>query len=616
MGGRLIVGMAGHIDHGKSALVTALTGRPMDRLAEERRRGITIDLNFAPLPLANGTIAGLIDVPGHEDFVRTMAAGASGIDLALLVIAANEGWKPQTFEHLAVLAYLGIPAGIPVLTKSDLVTQDAVATLAVQTERELEISPVRFEAPIVMSARTGTGLEELRAAIQTLADTIRPRPADDLFRLPLDRVFSLSGPGTIVTGTTWSGTIGVGDGVTVLPQRLDARVRTIEEHGHSRSRSEPGTRTAVGLAGVSRDGIARGSVLVSRDDPWPVTAALDARLTLSSNAPRPLTARARVRVLLGTTEVMARVVPRSPIAPGTSGDATLALEDALVARGGDRFVIRSFSPVTTIGGGVVLDPDPPRRITRSPVPIEMSESRLLALLARRPSGIARRSLPLLLGVPPGDAEAAAARATGVRGLADRWVSGSLIESTAERALTVTADHHAQHPEARGLPLETLRRSLRADEVIIGAAIGDLTAAGRLHVRDGVAALPGFAPQVPGGEDTLARLVHLIEGAGLTPPTLGELEASSGLRNLAGTARTAAARGVLTAVEPDRYYGGPALSRFTDVLRELGKAGSISPGQVRDRLGLSRKYLIPLLEWADRAGITVRGENGRRLRTAR
>ncbi len=587
----------------------------MDRLAEERRRGITIDLNFAPLSLAPDARGGLVDVPGHEDFVRTMAAGASGVDLALLVIAANEGWKPQTFEHLAVLEYLGIPLGIPVLTKSDLVAPAALAGLAAETVERLATSPVRFASPVVVSTRTGEGLDGLRAAIRGQAGTLQPRPADDLFRLPLDRVFSLSGIGTIVTGTAWSGTIRVGDAVVVLPQRLDARVRTIEEHAQSRSRSEPGARTAVGLAGLSRDGIARGSVLVARDEPWPVTMALDAKLTLSPDAPRALTARARVRVLLGTTEVMARVAPRSPIAPGTSGDARLALEQPLVARGGDRFVIRSFSPVTTIGGGVVLDPEPPRRFSRLPVPLEGSELRLLALLARRPSGISRRALSLMLGMPPGDAETVASSASGVRGLADRWATESVIESIAERALRTTAEYHDEHPEARGLPLETLRRSLGADETIIDAAIGDLTAAGRLRVQDGISAMARFVPRVPGGEDTLARLVRLIEGAGLTPPTLAELEASSGLRNLAGTARAAAARGVLTAVEHDRYYASSALSRFTDVLRELGRAGSISPGQVRDRLGLSRKYLIPLLEWADKEGITVRKEDGRRLRTA-
>jgi selenocysteine-specific elongation factor len=608
--------MAGHIDHGKSALVTALTGRSMDRLAEERRRGITIDLNFAPLTLPNGTFAGVIDVPGHEDFVRTMAAGASGVDLALVVISASEGWKPQTFEHLAVLEYLGIPAGVPVLSKADLVSPDVVAALAADTAGQLKGSPVRFTSPVAVSTRTGQGIDELRTAIQKLAVTVPGRPADDLFRLPVDRIFSLSGVGTIVTGTSWSGTVGVGEEVTVLPKGLDARVRTIEEHGHSRTRSEPGARTAVGLAGMPRDGIIRGSVLVSQDAPWRTTMTIDARVFLSATAPRALTARARIRVLLGTAEVMARIVPRSPIAPGTSGDARLALEEPLVARGGDRFVIRSFSPVTTIGGGMVLDPDPPRRISRVPVPVEMSEPRLLALVARRPSGLTRRSLPLLLGLPPHDAELAAGQARGVRGLADRWVSETVIQSAAERALHMTAAHHEEHPEARGLPLETLRRALGVDETIIDAAIGDLSAGGRLRIQDGVSAVPGFVARVPGGEDTLARLVHMIEEAGLTPPTLGELEASSGLRNLAATARTAAARGVLTAVERDRYYGGPALSRFADVLRDLGRSGSIIPGQVRDRLGLSRKYLIPLLEWADRAGITVRVGDGRRLRTGR
>ncbi|MEO7986743.1 MAG: selenocysteine-specific translation elongation factor, partial [Gemmatimonadales bacterium] len=295
MGGSLIVGMAGHIDHGKSALVTALTGAPMDRLAEERRRGITIDLNFAPLALEDGGVAGVIDVPGHEDFVRTMVAGASGVDLALLVIAADEGIMPQTLEHLAVLEHLRVPAGIPVITKADLASKEDLESLSTGIEDRLTTSIVRFERPVVTSVRSGEGLGELKTRIAASAGRVAWRISSDYFRLPIDRAFSVPGVGTVLTGTAWSGTIAVGDEVLILPGTLRGRVRSIESHGRSLQRSEPRARTAVGLAGVDRSAIDRGGVVVAQGDPWQVTTAFDAELTVHVNAPRPIGTRTRIR---------------------------------------------------------------------------------------------------------------------------------------------------------------------------------------------------------------------------------------------------------------------------------------------------------------------------------
>ena len=244
----MIVGTAGHIDHGKSALVTALTGKPMDRLAEERRRGITIDLNFAPLDLGAGVTAGVVDVPGHEDFVRTMVAGASGIDLALLVVAADEGIMPQTEEHLAILERLRIPAGIPVITKSDLVEPEWADLVASEVGERLSGSPVHFETPIIVSARTGQGIDTLRQRLLERAKEASSTPANDLFRLPIDRAFSVAGVGTVVTGATWSGRVSLGDAVVLLPGGAGGRVRSLETHGAGLERSIPGARTAVGIS--------------------------------------------------------------------------------------------------------------------------------------------------------------------------------------------------------------------------------------------------------------------------------------------------------------------------------------------------------------------------------
>jgi selenocysteine-specific elongation factor len=609
----MIVGMAGHIDHGKSALVAALTGRTMDRLAEERRRGITIDLNFAPLELEPGRVAGVVDVPGHEDFVRTMVAGASGIDVALLVVAADEGIMPQTLEHLAILEHLGVPAGIPVVTKADLVEADWLELVLLDLAERLQGSSVAFGPPLAVSARSGQGLPELRRRLA--AQTAAARPSADLFRLPVDRSFSVAGIGTVVTGTAWSGQVGVGDMVAVLPGGVTGRVRSVEMFGRAAERSEPGARTAVGIAGVSRDEVRRGQVLVLAGDPWESTSALDVELALDASAPRALAHRTRVRVHLGTGEVLARVLPRAPIEPGGHGLARLALEAPVVARGGDRLVIRSYSPVATIGGGRVLDPLPPLRRAAWPGGLTASEpgERLSALLDRRPAGVAGGLLPVLLGLPPKAALGVAKGLPGAREAGGIWVPERIVEALGARALAEIRRFHRAQPSERGLPLETLRHALRAPAPVAEAALGELTRAGRIRQRDGVAALAGFAPKVEGGDAEVDRIIGILEAAALSPPSLAELEASTGRRDLGALLRLAAASGRVEAVERDRYYARAALDRFTRTLTDMGREADIVPSAVRERLGISRKYLIPLLEWADGKGLTVRVGDVRRLR---
>jgi selenocysteine-specific elongation factor len=611
----MIIGTAGHIDHGKSSLITALTGRPMDRLEEERRRGITIDLNFAPLDLGAGQLAGVVDVPGHEDFVRTMVAGASGIDLALLVVAADEGIMPQTEEHLAILEQLGVSAGVPVVTKIDLVEPDWVELVSQELSERLRHSVLGFEPPVAVSARTGAGIELLRERLRArAAGLVRPH-SEDLFRLPIDRSFSVAGVGTVVTGTAWSGRIAIGDAVRVLPGSGEGRVRSIETHGRALEKSEPGARTAVGIAGLDRADAQRGSLLLSQVPPWDVTTALDVEVVLLPSAAHPLRARTRVRLLLGTAEVMARVLPRSLLQPGQRGPARLVLEQPLVARGEDRFVLRSFSPVTTIGGGRVLDPHPPRRRAVWPAGLPAAEpaTRFVALLERRPAGILGAELPLLLGVPPADAARIAAAAPDVRKLEGRWVSGAVLAAIAGRALEILRQFHHTHISDPGLPLETLRHSLRAPQSMVEASLGDLERSRRIRRTDSVVALTGFAPRVAGGEAEIDRIVRMLTEASLSPPTVAELSRLTGRTDVAATLRLAAARGDVEAVERDRYYSREALQRFTTTLEELGRERPIVPADVRDRLGISRKYLIPLLEWADGKGVTVRVGDGRRLR---
>ncbi len=615
MGNGVIIGTAGHIDHGKSALVTALTGRPVDRLAEERRREITIELNFAPLDLGQGHIAGIIDVPGHEDFIRTMVAGASGIDLALLVVAADEGIMPQTEEHLTILEQLGIPAGLPVLTKTDLVDPEWLQLVTAELVERLSRSRIAFEVPMAVSARTGEGIEALRDHLRHLAEGLPLSLPPDAFRMPIDRCFSVPGVGTVVTGTSWSGRLRLGDTAIVWPSGLQGRVRSLESYGQPVERSLPRARTAVGIAGLDRHAIRRGDVLVTDDLAWRSTSALDVEIDLVPAALKSLTSRSRVRLHLGTAEIMARVLPQVPIDPGSRGLARLKLEGSTIARAGDRFVLRSYSPVTTIGGGLVLDPIPPGRRSVWPSGVSATDPahRLEAALLRHHEGIGTESLPIMLGLPRAAATQVARGLRGARLLEETWVRQETVEEAGSRALSVLREYHRQHISEPGMPLETLRHSIGAGHLVVEAALNDSIRAGRIRRMDGVIALAGFVPRVVGGDPEIERVVGLLLEANLTPPSVPELERSSGRRDVLAVLRLAAARGRVEAVERDRYYTREALEQFTSVLTELGREGDIVPSAIRDRLGITRKYLIPLLEWADGKGITVRVGEGRRLR---
>ncbi|HKP28481.1 MAG TPA: selenocysteine-specific translation elongation factor [Gemmatimonadales bacterium] len=603
----MIIGTAGHIDHGKSTLVTALTGRAMDRLAEERRRGITIDLNFAPLEIDGVVAAGIVDVPGHEDFVRTMVAGASGIDLVLLVVDAVEGIRPQTLEHLAVVEQLRIPRGIPVLTKTDIADPDWIDLVEMELAERLAASPVAFERVARVSALTGAGIDELKERLRPFEGQV-VRPTDGPLRLPIDRAFALAGVGTVVTGTLWSGTVAVGDAVRIEPGALDGRVRSVESHGRSVGPAVPGSRTAIGLAGVELGSIGRGQTLVRATDQWSPVRVIDCVVSQLSDAPRPLVSRNRVRVHHGTAEVMARVYPREPISPGGSGPARLVLESPLIVRGGDRLVLRSYSPVTTIGGGWIADPDPPRKAAW-PAEILSTDPRvrLAGLLRRREQGIPASALPRVLGEDLRVQAVPDAVQVG-----DRLLHRPEFEELRAGLLGRLEAFHRQEPAAQGISLETLRASLRARAWLADEWLGRLEEDGLVRLADGLAALASHRPSSGGGDEELASVVRQVEAAGLEGTTVSQLAGAVRVRDLRGALRVALDRGLVEAVEMDRYLGTPALAQAAEAIRDAGKDNvEIQPGAVRDRIGLSRKHVIPLLEWADRKGITWRDREGKR-----
>ena len=609
----VIVGTAGHIDHGKTALVKALTGVDTDRWAEEQRRGITIDLGFAPLPLDPDTQVSVVDVPGHEGFVRNMLAGATGIDAALLIVAADEGPMPQTEEHLAILELLGVRRGVPVITKRDLVDGEWLEAVTAETVARLSRSPIRWESPVATSARDGAGLTELRAAIGRVARDVSERADADLFRLPVDRVFTLAGAGTVVTGSTWSGTVAVGESVLLLPLDREVRVRSIEAHGSPVSRAQPGRRAALALSGVEHTALRRGDVAVTGAG-WRPTRRLDAAVHLLAARDRPLTARTRVRLHLGTAEVLARVTPVEPVAPGGRGVVRLALEAPLVARGGDRFVLRSYSPTTTIGGGTVIDPFPPEapgRLRQRRLALDADPAARLAhwVDEARLRGIAVRDLPVRLGIVPGAVEHVVAGAgKGVLRTGDVLVSRAAAAREAERLRDVVEAHHAEHPLDAGISLSALRSAIGSAGDEVRDQVLDLAVRKRiLEVEGGIARRPGWRAALAERADADGeRLRARLTAAGWRLPTVGELEAElPGVPVRALLAHLARSGGVVQ-VDQERFAAPEALERFQRSLEEVIRdTGPVTPALLRDRTGLTRKYLIPLLEWADRRGVTRR-----------
>ncbi len=626
---RFVIGTAGHIDHGKTALVKALTGVDTDRWEEEKRRGITIDLGFAPLPLGDAIQASLVDVPGHEGFVRNMLAGATGIDVALLVIAADEGIMPQTEEHLAIVELLGVRRGIPVITKCDLVEAEWLDLVREEVTQRLAASRVRWEVPVATSAVTGAGLDQLVTALRRIADDLPERPADDLFRLPIDRVFAVAGAGTVVTGSTWSGTVGVDGAVHLLPLDREARVRSIEVHGQAAERAVPGRRTALALVGVDKGELARGDVAVAGRG-WHTSGMLDAAVELLPTARRPITARTRVRVHLGTAEVLARVVQVRSIRPGERGLVRLVLERPLVARGGDRFVLRSFSPVTTIGGGVVLDPFPaPRpRLRQRRIAAEQAPAGRLAAFAAEAGlgGLDGDALAVRLGVPPARVTTAIAEAgTALVVMGDTVVARAAVAAEATRLAEVLRRYHGEHPLDPGMSLQALRAAAGGGggggggapvppAAVVDAVLDLGTRERRFEIAGSIVRAPGWRPALDArASDARAKLERRLAEARWQVPTVADLE-----RELPGAPVRAllphlVREGAVEQIDQERYAARAALAEFRAALEAaLGELGSATPAVLRDRFGLTRKYLIPLLEWADRRGVTRRSGDARVL----
>ena len=633
-----VIGTAGHVDHGKSVLVKALTGIDPDRLKEEKERGMTIDLGFAWLTLPSGQTVSIVDVPGHEDFIKNMLAGVGGIDAALFVVAADEGVMPQTREHLAILDQLQVKSGVVALTKTDLIDDPEWLELVEADVAELLEGTCLEGAKIVpVSARTGQGLETLVAELDRLLATTPPRLDLGRPRLPIDRVFTIAGFGTVVTGTLIDGRFRVGQEVEILPQGLKARIRGLQTHKRKIEEAVPGSRVAINLTGVSTDQLQRGDVVTTPGWLEP-TQLMDVRLQLLSDAPKPLKHNVEVEFFSGSAQIMARVrlLGAEQIDPGRTGWAQLRLAHPTAVVRKDRFIIRQPSPSLTIGGGVIVDPHPRRRHRRfRPEVLQRLETLahgtpeeilLEALRRREPrpareliqqSGLSQEAAQeslgkllaagqiLVLGAEKGmDPQALAASgkplisALGWAGLMDR-VTGLLGE------------YHRQHPLRVGMPRGELKSRLRLETRLFNEVV-------ELAARQGIVALAGETLRLPEHEvrfspQQQARVDALLAAFAknpYTPPSVAEAEALVGPEVL----RALIEQGVLVKVSEDVCFLEETYREMVDrVVGHIKERGSITVAQVRDMFGASRKYALALMEHLDDRRVTRRVGDERVLR---
>lgn len=600
----MILGTAGHIDHGKTALVRALTGVDTDRLPEEKSRGITIELGFAPLELDGVGTVGVVDVPGHEAFVRTMLAGVTGADIALLVIAADESVMPQTREHLAILTLLGVRGGVVALSKTDLVDADWLA-LVTEDVRALLPGSALSEAEILpVSVRTGAGIDRLRAALAAIVASHTQTAAADLFRMPVDRVFSLRGTGTVVTGSVWSGTLARG-AAWVHPPGRAVRVRELHSHGRPIDSVRHGMRAAVALSDIAVAEVPKGAVLVGPGG-WPPSDTIRATIELLDAESAP-GARTRVRLHLGSADVGARVVPLA------EGLVRVHLETPLVCRSGDRFIIRGGPRMTTLGGGRVLDPFSRRR-ARALQTSDLTPTGVLAALCAEAgeAGVEVDTLPVRIGVPPEELERLL-RSAPLVVTTERVYSSEVATDVRGRVLAAVDMEHARHALSAGLRLEQARGSLAASRDLLEWVISGLVGTGEVEVSGAVVRRPGWLPQL--NEEQARLSERIMHGFSINEPitTVAQITASFGSESIP-VLRYLEQEGQVVRLGDPLVAAESVVRGLVEQLRSVMEAGrGYSPAELRDALGISRKTLIPLLQYCDRVQVTERRGSDRVLK---
>jgi selenocysteine-specific elongation factor len=629
----IIIGTAGHIDHGKTALVRALTGIDADRLPEEKRRGITIDIGFADLDLGDVRV-GFVDVPGHERFVKNMLAGAHGIDLVALVIAADESVMPQTREHFDICRLLDVRKGLVVLTKKDLVDEDLLQLVRAETE-ELVAGSFLERAPVIaVSSRTGEGIEELKNTLREIGLEVAARSEEFVTRLPIDRAFTMRGFGAVVTGTLIAGEIAEGDELELLPSATRVRVRGVQVHGAQVEQAHAGQRTAINLGGVEAAAIERGMVLAPPSRLRP-TQAIDVRVQLLVSAPRPLRSRQRVRVHIGAAEVLARVrvlEPGGEIKPGQIGFAQLRTETPIVGVLGDRFILRSYSPQLTIGGGLILDAFPPKHLSRDMAAARARLNNLsnddrprqltVFVTAADRHGLRRGDLAARTGWRDEAIDVATKQALADNAIVDAEgvLSGrERFDELKRLVLDEVAKHHQREPLLRGLAKEILRERFfaHAPAELFRGVLASLEKEGGLVAEKEIVRLRKHTRELSNEDLGLRdRLEKIYRDAGLAAPSLSEALANSGASAEQGRKilQLLIDSGMLVKVHGEMFFHRAALDDLTRRLRAHGAKQTdraIDVAAFKELAGISRKYAIPLLEYFDRQRVTRR-EGDRRI----
>lgn len=627
-----VIGTAGHVDHGKSTLIAALTGVHPDRLREEREREMTIDLGFGWLTLPNGETVGIIDVPGHRDFIENMLAGVGGIDAALFVVAADEGVMPQTREHLAILDLLQIERGIVVLTKIDMAPDEDWLDLVEADVRDSLVGTVLQDAPLVrVSARAGTGLEELKNALASLLEQTPSRPDLDRPRLAVDRVFTMSGFGTVVTGTLVDGSFHTGDELEILPSGLRGRIRGLQTHRQKATVAAPGSRTAVNISGLDVNQIKRGEVL-AHPRQYQASKRLDVSFRLLHDVAGALKHSSEIKLFVGASEVLGRVrvLGTEQLAPGEEGYLQLELRDPIVAVRGDRYILRRPSPGETLGGGVVLDSDPKGRYKRKdPVVLE----RLKALTEGTAAEVLLQAA-LTLGIAPireivrkARLEEGSAKAV----LSEVVESGQLLvleNSTADplsdelaahavvwntetaRILNETAAFHKAFLLRVGIPREMLKNRLRLTPRVFQVITREMVKAGTLHEAGQLLKLPGFEVKfTPAQQAKVDGLLRQFAAAPYATPGVKECVSTLGEDVYSALID----RADLIAVSTEVVFRKSDFQTMLKAVEEtIQKTGSLTAAQFRDQFNTSRKYALAFLEHLDAIGITIRDGDVRKL----
>lgn len=620
----LVIGTAGHIDHGKTSLVKALTGVDCDRLSEEQKRGITIELGFAPLTLPSERVISLIDVPGHEKFIRQMVAGASGLDGVILVVAADEGVMPQTREHLDILELLGVKEGFVVLSKADTVDEEMI-DLATEDVEELVKGTFLEEKPIIpISSVTGLNLDKALLELEGLVDVVSPREREGAFFMPIDRTFPVAGFGTVVTGTAYRGTVSQGDEVEILPGELESRVRSIQVHKSSVPSAQAGQRVAISLSGLSLDQLSRGDVVCAAGV-FRASTCLDVSLRLLPGLSDPVSHWQRVRVHMGTSDVLGRVafLDRKELAPGEDAVAQIVLEEPVVASLCQKYVIRFYSPLRTIGGGDILSPYGKKAHGRRSRESSVARLSRLASVTSRMDRIA--ALVDFYGRIPFDdlivqtQETRRGLSDMVASLASRGISllrvGNGVVFSAEESkriedqvLDSVRAFHRENPHQDGLPFDKLVNSVfkDVDRKMGKVLVEDMVARGVMDNKNGFLATKDFEKKDDQGFNSHLETVQaLCDRAGFQPPTLEQCQESLAMdkKVFYRFVEDLKRMGLAVVVDGTFLLSSGVEKRLLDALREV--EGGITIASVRDVTGSSRKFVLPLLEYLDGKGVTRR-----------